>query len=46
LQYEFTDFFTFHFQDKESLGEEEVEAAGLEEDLDTVGLEGTSYDRG
>jgi hypothetical protein len=47
LQYEFTDFFTFHFQDKESLGqEEEVEAAGLEEDLDTVELEGTSYDRG
>jgi hypothetical protein len=43
LQYELTDFFTFHFQDEESLGrEEEVEAAGLEEDLEVVGLEETS----
>jgi hypothetical protein len=43
LQYEFTNFFSFHFQDEESLGwEEEVEHAGREEDLEVVGLEETS----
>jgi hypothetical protein len=37
LQYEFIDFFSFHFQDEESLGwEEEVEHAGWEEDLEVV----------
>jgi hypothetical protein len=37
LQYEFIDFFSFHFQDEESLGwEEEVEHAGREEDLEVV----------
>jgi hypothetical protein len=35
------------FQDEESLRrEEEVEVAGLEEDLDAVGLEDTSNGRG
>jgi hypothetical protein len=43
LQYEFTDFFSFYFQDEESLGrEEEVEHAGLEEDVEVAGLEKTS----
>jgi hypothetical protein len=43
LQYEFIDFFSFHFQDEESLGwEEEVEHAGREEDLEVVWLEETS----
>jgi hypothetical protein len=43
LQYEFTNFFSFHFQDEESLGrEEEVEHAGREEDVEVAGLEGTS----
>jgi hypothetical protein len=38
FQYEFTDFFTFHFLGRE----EEVEASGLEEDLDAAGLKDTS----
>jgi hypothetical protein len=43
LQYEFTDFCSFHFQDEESLGrEEEVEHVGREEDLEVAGLEETS----
>jgi hypothetical protein len=37
LQYEFTNFFSFHFQ-----REEEVEHTGQEEDLEVVGLEETS----
>jgi hypothetical protein len=40
LQYEFTGVFSFHFQDGESLGqEEEVEHARREEDVEVVGLE-------
>jgi hypothetical protein len=34
----------FHFQDEESLGLEEVEHAGREEDLEVAGLEETSDD--
>jgi hypothetical protein len=42
LQYEFTNFFSFHFQDEESLErEEEVEHAGQKEDLEVAGLEET-----
>jgi hypothetical protein len=42
LQYEFIDFFAFHFQDEEILGwEEEVEHVGWEEDVEVMGLEET-----
>jgi hypothetical protein len=34
------------FQDEDSLGQEEVEVVGLEEDLDALGLEDTSDSRG
>jgi hypothetical protein len=44
LQYEFADFFSFHFQDEESLEREEVvevEHVGQKEDLEVAGLEET-----
>jgi hypothetical protein len=46
LQYQFTDFFTFHFSGLGELGrEEEVEAIVLE-DLDAAGLKDTTDGRG
>jgi hypothetical protein len=47
LQYEFADFFSFHFQGEESLEREEeevvveVEHVGQKEDLEVAGLEET-----